>query len=77
MRPVEGWPVAARSHVFFALVAVGEMHHLIKTIVHASYDIGTATAIPFVMFGMLLSRELVREFRKTSAPIVEAAFQQA
>lgn len=29
------------------------------------------------MFGMLLSRELVREFRKTSAPIVEAAFQQA
>lgn len=77
MRPVEGWPVAARSHVFFALVAVGEMHHLIKTIVHASYDIGATTAIPFVMFGVLLSRELVREFRKTSAPIVEAAFQQA
>jgi hypothetical protein len=38
---------------FFALVAVGEMHHLIKTIVHASCDIGMATSIPFVIFGLL------------------------
>jgi hypothetical protein len=62
------WALASMS--VFALVAVGEMYHIIKSIVHASYDIGTATAIPFVIFGALLSRELMREFRKTSAPVV-------
>ena len=74
---LKGGRAALAAMGFFALVSVGEMHHIIKTIVHASYDIGTTTAIPFVIFGVLLSREIVREFRKTSAPALQAAYQQA
>ncbi len=69
------WRLAAMG--FFALVAVAEVHHIIKSIVHVSYDIGLATAIPYIIFGVLMFRELVREFRKTSTPAVEAAYQQA
>jgi hypothetical protein len=48
---------------FFALVALGEIHHIVKSVMHASYFPGTVTAIPFVAFGVLLLRALVREFQ--------------
>ena len=46
----------------FAMVGLGEVHHIAKTIVHLAYFPGTVTSIPFVLFGALLFRALVREW---------------
>jgi hypothetical protein len=51
---------------FFAMVGLGEVHHVVKTVLHASYFPGAVTSIPFVLFGALLLRSLVFEFRTTS-----------
>jgi Protein of unknown function with HXXEE motif len=51
----------------FAAVAAGEVHHIIKTIVHAAYFPGAVTAIPFFVFGVLLLRAIIREWRAMSA----------
>jgi len=51
---------------FFGLSAVGESHHVIKTIVNADYFPGAVTAIPFVFVGVMLLRAVVREFRATA-----------
>lgn len=50
----------------FAAVAVGEVHHIIKTIVHLQYFPGAVTAVPFFLFGLLLSRAIFREWRALS-----------
>ena len=46
---------------FFGLVAVGEVHHLVSSLVNLAYSPGTLTAIPFVLVGIVLLREVVRE----------------
>ena len=48
---------------FFAVAALGESHHFIKTIVRLQYFPGTVTAIAYVAVGVLLLRAVVREFR--------------
>jgi len=53
---------------FFGVLAVTEMHHIVKTLIHGAYWPGTATAIPFVAVGVLLLRGVVREFRNTASP---------
>jgi len=50
----------------FAIVGLGEVHHVVKTILHGSYFPGAVTSVPFVVFGALLFRSLVSEFRATS-----------
>jgi len=64
---------------FFAMVALGEVHHIVKTILHLSYFPGTVTAIPFVGFGLLLLRALIREFRdsKDQKPAPETRWSHA
>jgi hypothetical protein len=73
-----GWtavigPIHICEQLLFGIDQVDEL----KGFADSYYAIGAATAIPFVIFGVLLSRELVREFRKNSAPAVEVAYQQA
>jgi hypothetical protein len=46
---------------FFALAALGESHHVVKTIVRLDYFPGAVTAIPYVIVGALLLRAVVRE----------------
>jgi hypothetical protein len=50
----------------FALVALGEVHHVVKTALHGSYFPGAVTSIPFVLFGALLFRSLIFEFQAMS-----------
>jgi uncharacterized membrane protein YjjP (DUF1212 family) len=50
----------------FAMMALGEVHHVVKTALHASYFPGAVTSIPFVLFGALLFRSLIFEFRAMS-----------
>jgi hypothetical protein len=52
---------------FFALLAIGEIHHIVKTVVNAAYFPGAITALPFFIFGALLLRAVIREWRATSA----------
>lgn len=51
---------------FFGLAALGESHHVIKTVLHVDYFPGAVTAIPFVIVGALLLRAVVREFRESA-----------
>jgi hypothetical protein len=48
---------------FWALVAIGEIHHLIETIGAGHYTPGTITAIPYVVFGVLMMRAIVKGHR--------------
>ncbi|HTT24326.1 MAG TPA: amidohydrolase family protein [Candidatus Sulfotelmatobacter sp.] len=48
----------------WALLAVGEVHHIVETIAAGRYTPGTATAIPYVTFGILLRFSIVREHRQ-------------
>jgi hypothetical protein len=57
----------------FAAVAIGEVHHIIKTVVHLQYFPGTVTAIPFVVFGLFLLRAIIREWRVNTADSKSAA----
>jgi hypothetical protein len=56
----------------FAAVALGEVHHILKTIVHATYFPGAVTAIPFFIFGVLLMRAIIREWGATTLQLVAA-----
>src|SRR5262249_15878503 len=51
----------------FAMVALGELHHIVKSVVHAAYFPGAVTAIPFFIFGVLLLRAIIREWRVTES----------
>jgi hypothetical protein len=53
----------------FALVAVGEVHHLVKTIAHLQYFPGAVTAPFFALFGWLLLRALIAEYRRPSRTV--------
>jgi hypothetical protein len=44
----------------WALLAVSEMHHIVETIHAGHYTSGTLTAIPYMIFGLLLLRAVVR-----------------
>src|SRR5262245_26763540 len=46
---------------FFALAALGESHHVVKTVLRAEYFPGAVTAVPYVVVGALLLRAVVRE----------------
>jgi hypothetical protein len=48
---------------FWAAIALDEVHHVIETIVAGHYTPGTVTAIPYIAFGALLLRAIVREHR--------------
>jgi hypothetical protein len=48
----------------WALVAIGEIHHIVESVAVLRYTPGTATAIPYVIFGVLLMRAVVREHRE-------------
>ena len=50
----------------FAMVGLGEVHHVVKTVLHGSYFPGAGTSVPFVVFGALLFRSLISEFRAMS-----------
>jgi len=50
-----------------ALLAVGEVHHFIETAQTGHYNPGSITAAPYVVFGALLLRSLIREHRSKSA----------
>jgi hypothetical protein len=52
---------------FFAIAALGESHHIIKTIVRLDYFPGAVTAIAYVAVGVLLLRAIVREFRSSAS----------
>jgi len=65
------WRFAALA--FFALVGVGEIHHVISTAERGSYFPGTVTAIPYFIFGVLLTRALIFEYRRIYSPVSAAA----
>ncbi len=70
------WPLVAIG--LFAFISVGEVHHILKTIINGSYDIGATTAVPFFLFGVMLSRALWREYRRSSeVQSFSAGMQQA
>jgi hypothetical protein len=46
---------------FFAMAALGESHHVLKTIFRAEYFPGAVTAIPYVVVGAMLLRAVLRE----------------
>lgn len=48
---------------FFALAALGESHHFVKTLIRADYFPGAVSAIPYVIVGGFLLRSVVRELR--------------
>jgi hypothetical protein len=48
----------------WALIAMGEVHHLIESLAALRYTAGTVTAIPYVIFGVLLMQAVVREHRE-------------
>ena len=50
---------------FFAVAALGESHHIIKTIARLDYFPGAVTAIAYVAVGVLLLRAIVREFKRS------------
>lgn len=58
------WQLLAPT--FFAVAALGESHHVIKTIVRLDYFPGAVTAIAYVTVAVLLLRAIVREFRSRS-----------
>jgi hypothetical protein len=53
----------------FGLLGVGEVHHLVETIAAWHYTPGSVTAIPYIVFGVLLLRAVVREWQGTVARI--------
>ena len=50
---------------FFGVAALGESHHIIKTIVRLDYFPGAITAVAYVAVGALLLRAIVREFKSS------------
>jgi hypothetical protein len=55
---------------FFALAALGESHHVLKTILRAEYFPGAVTAIPYVVVGAMLLRAVVREAQAGRSALV-------
>jgi len=47
----------------WAAVAIGELHHIVESIAARRYTPGSATAIPYVVFGVLLLLAIFREHR--------------
>ena len=62
---------------FFAVAAIGESHHIIKTIWRFDYFPGAVTAVAYVTVGFLLLRAVLRELRRdpgdTRLPSAERA----
>lgn len=53
---------------FLGAASLGEIHHVIKTIVNGQYFPGFATALPFAWIGGMLLIAVIREWRQTSVP---------
>src|SRR5215469_13904801 len=47
----------------WALIAIGEVHHIVESLSALRYTPGAATAIPYVTFGALLMAAIFREHR--------------
>ena len=59
---------------FFALLGVGEIHHIIRVLVNGTYYPGAVTSIPYFIFGVLLTRALLSANRRVSgAALADAA----
>jgi uncharacterized membrane protein YjjP (DUF1212 family) len=58
------WQLLAPA--FFAVAALGESHHIIKTVFRIDYFPGAVTAIAYVTVGILLLRTVMLEFRAQS-----------
>jgi len=52
---------------FFGLSALGEVHHIVKTVARHAYFPGAVTAVPFVLVGVLLLRAVARELSRDGA----------
>jgi hypothetical protein len=52
---------------FLAFICLGESHHIIKTVLHASYFPGFVTAFPFVAVGILMISALRLESRSATS----------
>ena len=62
---------------FFALLGVGEIHHVLRVAASGTYNPGVVTSVLFFLFGVLLSRALVSEYRRTYAPASAAHFRSS
>jgi len=70
---LKGGRFALLAPGYFAVAALGESHHIIKTILRAAYFPGSVTAIAYVVVGALLLRAVVRAFRAGAPRAVSAA----
>ncbi len=50
---------------FFGVASLGEIHHVVKTVVRLDYFPGAVSAIAYVTVGFLLLRAVIREVRRT------------
>lgn len=57
----------------FAVIAITEIRHIVKTIVHWSYFPGTVTAVPFCIVGLFLLRAVVAQLKATGPRSEELA----
>jgi len=54
------WKLLAAG--FFGLAGVGEVHHVVKTLLHGDYFPGCVTAFPYMAIGVMVLLAVVREW---------------
>jgi hypothetical protein len=61
--------------IFFGISGIGELHHVVKTILHRAYFPGAITALPFAAVGAHLLRATFRQWqvRSTTAALSASA----
>jgi len=55
----------------FGFAGVGEVHHLIKTVVHGAYFPGVVTSFGYVLFGLMILRAVWREWPRAARSVQE------
>jgi hypothetical protein len=58
---------------FFGVSGIGELHHVVKTILHAAYFPGAVTAVVFAVVGWKLLRAVGREWHASGRKTFAAA----
>jgi len=59
--------------VFFGISGIGELHHVVKTIVHRAYFPGAVTAVVFAAVGWMLLRAVTHELQASGRKPLAAA----
>jgi hypothetical protein len=59
--------------IFFALICLAEIHHLLEAVAHGGYSPGMVTAVPFMGLGVLFLRA-TRVHKPTPVPAILAGF---